>query len=84
MQTKLVFRNDDERARAKKLGIKNPDRKYNIEDMVKGDVIFCATGVTSNELVNGVKLENGKFITETLVTHKNSKISIVKKETPIT
>ena len=55
MQTKLVFRNDDERARAKKLGIKNPDRKYNIEDMVKGDVIFCATGVTDGDLAKGVK-----------------------------
>ena len=52
--------------------------------IIKGDSIFCATGITSGELVNGVKLENGKFITETLVTHKNSVINIVKKELPIT
>ena len=43
-----------------------------IRDRVKGDSIFCATGITSGDLVNGVKLENGKFITETLVTHKSS------------
>ena len=48
------------------------------------DNVFCATGITSGELVDGVKLNNGKFITETLVTHKNSMINIIKKEVPIT
>ncbi len=55
-----------------------------MNEIVRGDSIFCATGITSGDLVNGVKLENGKFITETLVTHKNSMINIVKKEVPIT
>ena len=67
-----------------KLGIKDFKKKYNIDDIIKGDTIFCATGITSGELVDGVKFNNGKFITETLVTHKNSSINIVKKEVPIT
>ena len=66
------------------MGIKDLNKKYNLNEIVRGDSIFCATGITTGDLVNGIKLENGKFITETLVTHKNSKISIVKKETPIT
>ena len=66
------------------MGIKDLNKKYDLNEIVRGDSIFCATGITTGDLVNGVKLENAKFITETLVTHKNSKISIVKKETPIT
>ena len=46
MQTRLVFQDEKERNRAKELGLKNLDRKYNINDMIKGDVIFCATGIT--------------------------------------
>ena len=71
-------------SRAKKMGIKDLNKKYDLNEIVKGDSIFCATGITSGDLVNGVKLENGKFVTETLVTHKNSTINIVKKEVPIT
>ena len=59
-------------------------KKYDLNEIVRGDSIFCATGITSGDLVNGVKLQNDKFITETLVTHKNSTINIVKKEIPIT
>ena len=66
------------------MGIKDLNKKYDLNEIVRGDSIFCATGITTGDLVNGVKLNNGKFITETLVTQKNSKISIVKKETPIT
>ena len=51
--------------------IEPQEGKYDLNEIVKGESIFCATGITSNELVNGVKLENGKYITETLVTHKN-------------
>jgi fructose-1,6-bisphosphatase II / sedoheptulose-1,7-bisphosphatase len=83
-QGRFLFKTDKDIRRAKKMGIINLNKKYDLNEIVKGDSIFCATGITSGDLVNGVKLENGKFITETLVTHKNSKISIVKKETPIT
>ena len=54
IQGKLVM-DEEEKARARKLGITDFDRKYNIDDMVKGDVIFCATGVTSGDLAKGVK-----------------------------
>jgi len=73
MQTRLVFQNNDERNRAKKLGINNLNKKYNIEDMVKGDVIFCATGVTDGDFVKGIKDLGDSFASETLVFHKSSK-----------
>ena len=73
-----------DKIRAKKMGIKDLDKKYNLNEIIKGDSIFCASGITSGDLVDGVKLENGKYITETLVTHKSSTINIVKKELPIT
>ena len=83
-QGRFLFRTDEDIARAKTMGIKDLNKKYNLKEIVKGDSIFCATGITSGDLVKGVKLENGKFITETFVTHKNSSISIIKKEVPIT
>jgi len=83
-QGRFLFKTEKDIIRAKKMGIKDLNKKYDLNEIVKGESIFCATGITSSELVNGVKLEKGKYITETLVTHKNSMISIVKKEVPIT
>ena len=57
---------------------------YDLAEIVKGDSIFCATGITTGDLVSGVEIKNGKYVTETLVTHKNSSINIVKKEVAIT
>ena len=74
MQTKLIFQNDNEKIRAKKMGIKYLDRKYNINDIIKGDVIFCATGITDGKLVKGIKNLGTKFRSETYVTHKSSKL----------
>ena len=83
-QGRFLFKTDKDIKRAKNMGIKDLNKKYNLNEIVKGDSIFCATGITSGDLVSGVKIKNGKFITETLVTHKNSTINIVKKEMPIT
>ena len=55
MQTRLVFQNTNQKNKAMELGIKDLNKKYNIEDMVKNDVIFCATGVTDGDLVKGIK-----------------------------
>ena len=66
------------------MGIKDLNKKYDLNEIIKGDSIFCATGITTSELVNGVKFEDGKYTTETLVTHKNSSINIIKKEVAIT
>ena len=80
MQTRLVFENNDQKNKAKKLGIDNLGKKYNIEDMVIGDVIFCATGVTDGELVKGIKDLGKSYESETLVLHKSSKTNkIIKK-----
>ena len=79
MQTRLVFQNATEEKRAKDLGIKDLKKKYNIEDMVKGDVIFCATGVTDGDFVKGIKITGDTFKSETLVLHKSSKINKVIK-----
>ncbi len=83
-QGRFLFKTNEDITRAKNMGIKDLNKKYDLRDIVRGESIFCATGITSGDLVNGVKLENGKFTTETLVTHKNSAINIVKKEVPIT
>ena len=72
MQARLVFQNEAERERTKKLGITNLNKKYNIKDMVRGDVIFCATGVTDGDLVKGIKIKNNCFETESFVLHKSS------------
>ena len=74
MQTKLIFQNDNEKIRAKKMGIKDLDQKYNINDIIKGDVIFCATGITDGKLLKGIENLGTKFRSETYVTHKSSKL----------
>tara|TARA_Y100000590_G_scaffold103595_1_gene117724 strand:- start:4599 stop:5543 length:945 start_codon:yes stop_codon:yes gene_type:complete len=79
MQTRLFFQDDDEKKRALKLGIKDLDKKYNIEDMVKGDVIFCATGVTDGEMVNGIKDYGDIFESETFVLHQSTKTKKIIK-----
>ncbi len=83
-QGRFLFETDEDKKRAKDMGIKNLDKKYDLKDIVKGDSIFCATGITNNEHVKGVIHNDGKFITETLVTCKNTLINVVKKEVPAT
>ncbi len=64
---RLLFRNDDEKARASKAGITNFDRVYTRDDLVTGDVIFAATGVTDGNLVPGIKREVGYLTAETIL-----------------
>jgi len=79
MFTRLHFMKKDEKKRAKKLGIINLDKKYNIHDMVKGDVIFCATGVTDGDFLKGIKNQDGYYYSETLALHKNSNTNLIIK-----
>lgn len=67
MYGRLMFRNDDERGRASKAGITNFDRVYTRDDLVTGDVIFAATGVTDGSVVAGIKREVGYLTTETIL-----------------
>tara|TARA_B100000963_G_C22583111_1_gene651788 strand:- start:646 stop:1587 length:942 start_codon:yes stop_codon:yes gene_type:complete len=74
IQGRLVL-DEDEKIRAKKLGIHDFNKKYNIDDMIRGDVIFCATGVTSGDLTKGVKDLGNEFEVTTFALHKSKKIN---------
>ena len=67
MQARLAFRSDDERARARALEIEDLDRKYALDDLARGDVVFAATGVTNGNLFDGARREGGFAATHSLV-----------------
>ena len=73
IQGRLIL-DKNEKQRASKLGVTDTEKKYNIDDMVKGDVIFCATGVTDGDLAKGVKDLGDKFEVNTFALHKTEKI----------
>jgi len=79
-QGRFLFKTDKDIKRAKDMGIDDLNKKYDLKEIVKGDSIFCATGITSGDLVNGVKIINNHFISETLVTHKSSNFKQVIKQ----
>src|SRR5579863_2280184 len=72
MQTRLVIDTDEKRERAAKMGIKDPRKKYEIEDMVKGDCLFAATGVTDGRMLRGVQFGKELIETETVVMRSAS------------
>ncbi|MDC1212753.1 class II fructose-bisphosphatase [Pelagibacteraceae bacterium] len=73
IQGRLIL-DDDQKVRAKKLGIKDFNKKYSIDEMVKGDVIFCATGVTTGDLANGVEDLGNEYKVTTFAMHRSEKI----------
>ncbi len=82
-QGRFLFKSDDDKNRAQKMGIEDLNRKYELNEIVSGDSIFCATGITSGDLVSGIKVEGKNFISETLVTHKSTdfkeKVKLIKE-----
>ena len=78
-QGRFLFESDEDKSRAKKMGINDLTKKYELNEIVKGDSIFCATGITSGDLVKGIKIQGNEFISETLVTHKSSGLKKVVK-----
>jgi len=72
MQGRLLFRNDDERGRAKRLGIADFNRKYGLLDLAKGDVMFAATGVTNGTMLQGVRRFPGGAVTHSMVMRSKS------------
>jgi fructose-1,6-bisphosphatase II / sedoheptulose-1,7-bisphosphatase len=67
MQARLVFHSDDEKQRAHKLGMTELDKKYEMNDLAAGDVIFAATGVTDGSMLDGIKVEKGAVTTHSVV-----------------
>ena len=72
MMGRLLFRNDDERGRARKLGIDDLNRKYGLEDLARGDVIFAATGVTDGAMLRGARRGANGAETESLIMRSNT------------
>jgi fructose-1,6-bisphosphatase II / sedoheptulose-1,7-bisphosphatase len=67
MQARFAFRNDAEKLQAQRGGLKDADRRFELQDLVSGDVLFAATGVTKGELLDGVRRDNGHIVTHTMV-----------------
>ena len=78
-QGRFLFESSDDKERAKKMGIEDFNKKYQINEIVKGDSIFCATGITSGDIVSGIEVVNDEFISETLITHKSSGLKKIIK-----
>ncbi|MFZ9449053.1 MAG: fructose-bisphosphatase class II, partial [Alphaproteobacteria bacterium] len=76
-QGRLLFRNDDERGRARRLGITDLDRKYDLLELARGDVMFAATGVTDGSLLRGVRRFAGGASTHSIIMR--SKTGTVRK-----
>jgi len=84
MQIRLVLSNKEEIRRAENMGVKDINKKYEIKDMIKGDVIFCATGVTDGDMLKGIVDKKDSFQASSFLLHKSQKISkkitnIIKK-----
>ena len=83
-QGRFIFDNEKNVNDAKQMGISDLNKKYELNEIVKGDSIFCATGITNSEVLSGIKVENKNYISETLVTHKSAHFKkIIKRINPI-
>jgi len=82
-QGRFIFDNDNDINDAKKMGITDLNKKYELNEIIKGDSIFCATGITSSDILTGIKIEGNIYSSETLVTHKRSKFKKIITKTDI-
>ena len=73
-QGRFIFEENSDKKRALEMGINDLDRKYSLNEIVSGDSIFCATGITSGDLVKGIEVNGKTFTSETLVTHKRTNL----------
>jgi len=78
-QGRFLFKTQRDKDRAKNMGINNLEKKYELNEIVSGDSIFCATGITSGDLVNGISIKGDEFISETLITHKSTGLKKIIK-----
>ena len=80
-QGRFIFDNDKDINEAKQMGITDLNKKYELNEIVKGDSIFCATGITNSDVLSGIDINNNNYTSETLVTHKNSQYKEIVKRT---
>ena len=70
-QGRFIFDNDQDIQEAKNMGITDLNKKYELNEIIRGDSIFCATGITDSKILKGIKFDDNKITSETLVTHKS-------------
>lgn len=78
-QGRFIFDNEKDIIEAKSMGITDLNRKYELNEIVKGDSLFCASGITNSEVLKGITIEGNKYLSETLVTHKKSNFREIVK-----
>ena len=83
-QGRFIFDNENDVNRAKKMGIDDLNKKYLLNEIITGDSIFCATGITNGDIVSGIIIEENNYISETLITHKSTNLKkIIKSKNKI-
>jgi len=80
-QGRLVISDNDEKLRATKLGITDMKKKYYLNDIIKGDVIFCAAGVTDGEMLKGIRVDGLNFLSDLLISHFEGKVTKIYTQT---
>jgi len=80
-QGRFLFDNDKDINEAKLMGITDLNKKYELNEIVKGDSIFCATGITTSDVLSGIEIKKNNYTSETLVTHKHSNFKKIIKRT---
>jgi fructose-1,6-bisphosphatase II / sedoheptulose-1,7-bisphosphatase len=80
-QGRFIFNNEKDKNDANKMGITDFNKKYELNDIVKGDSIFCATGITTCDVLSGIIIEQDNYTSETLVTHKYTNFKKIIKRT---
>ena len=78
-QGRFIFETEKDKIRATNMGIKDFNKKYELEEIISGDSIFCATGITSGDLVSGIEISEKEFSSETLITHKSTGLKKIIK-----
>ncbi len=83
-QARFIFDNNKNINEAKKVGITDLSKKYELNEIIKGDSLFCATAITSSDILSGININKDNYTSETLVTHKSSNFKeIIKLTNPI-
>ena len=80
-QGRFIFDNKKDIDDAKQIGIADLNKKYELNEIVKGDSIFCATGITTSDVISGIDIKGNNYISETFVTHKSSRFKEIIKRT---